>query len=155
MRILIFFLALFVSTTAFAADIIIGFKGKMGAFDQKAFEDFAAKRKLKPIVMNMESRLTLINTIKNNPNYELYGYSLGAAHVAYVVKMAYDSNLPMPKRVTTVGAFYSTDVDFRKYNVKFDNYFDASGAGQQSPGKHIGGVNHGAMMRYVTDYYGE
>lgn len=133
------------------AQVLIGFRGARGAFDYNAFKELAAKRNLTPVVMNTDSRLAVINFIKNNPNYELYGYSKGAAVVAYLVKTVHSSGLPRPRRITTVGAYHSTNVDFRPYGIKFENYFDSSGAGNRSPGYHIGGVSHNAIMRYVTE----
>jgi len=151
MKFVIAFILTLLSTHAHA-DIIIGFKGKYGQFDHKAFNEFAAKRNLKPIVAHNDSRLFLINLIQNNPNYELYGYSRGAAIAAYVVRMAYDNKMPMPKAITTVGAYKSTDVDFTIYGIKFNNYFDDSGRGQKSPGIFIK-VPHNQIMRYVTDNF--
>lgn len=137
-------------TPAYADNIIIGFKGKYGQFDHKAFNDFAKKRNLKPFIAHNDSRLYIINLIQNNPNYELYGYSRGAAIVSYVVKMVHENNMPKPMFVTTVGAYKNTDVDFRKYNIKFINFFDASGIGQKSPGYFID-VPHNKIMRAVAD----
>jgi len=148
----IFILLFFLFSSSAYADIIIGFKGKYGQFDHKAFNEFAQKRNLKPIVANETSRLYLINLIQNNPNCELYGYSRGAAIVSYVVKMTYENKMNMPKAITTVGAYKTTDVDFTRYNVKFNNYFDDSGRGQRSPGIFLK-VPHDKIMRYVTDNY--
>jgi hypothetical protein len=139
----------FLLTTIANADILIGFKGKHGQFDHKAFNELAAKKKLKPVIANETNQLHLNNLIQNN-NYELYGYSRGAAIVSYVVRMVHDNNMNKPKFVTTVGAYKTTDVDFRKYNIKFKNYFDHSGRGQRSPGIFVN-VPHDKIMRYVTD----
>jgi hypothetical protein len=152
MRFVIAFILTLFTTQAYADNIIIGFKGKYGLFDHKAFNEFAAKRNLKPVIAHNDSRLFLINLIQNNPNYELYGYSRGAAIVSYVVRMAYENKMPMPKSVTTVGAYKSVDVDFTKYGVDFINYFDDSGRGQRSPGIFIK-VPHNQIMRYVTDNF--
>lgn len=134
------------------ADVLIGFKGKYGSFDYKAFNELANKKGLKPIIANETSRLYLINLIQNNPNYELYGYSKGAAIVSYVVSMVHQNNMNKPKSIITVGAYRNTDVDFRKYNIHFENYFDDSGKGQKSPGIFVK-VPHDKIMRYVTDNY--
>lgn len=137
---------------AYADNIIIGFKGKYGQFDRIAFNEYAAKRNLKPIIAHNDSRLFIINLIQNNPNYELYGYSRGAEIVSYVVRMTHENKMPMPKYVTTVGAHKNTDVDFNKYNIKFMNYFDDSGRGQKSEGIFIK-IPHDKIMRYVTDNF--
>lgn len=148
----IFFVLIFLLIPNLAhSQIIIGFKGAGGAFDNNAFYELAEKRNLRPIIVSTYSRLTIINLIKDNPNYELYGYSKGAAVVSYMVNMIHNSGLPKPQRITTVGAYHSTNVDFRPYGIRFENYFDSSGAGNKSPGYHIGGVSHSAIMRYVTE----
>jgi hypothetical protein len=134
------------------ADVLIGFKGKYGQFDTRAFNELAAKKGLKPVIANETSRLYLINLIQNNPNYELYGYSRGAAIVSYVVRMVHENKMNKPKYITTVGAYRTTDVDFTKYRIEFDNYFDDSGIGQKSPGVFVK-VPHDKIMRYVTDTY--
>ena len=137
------------------AQTVIGFRGKNGAFDEQAFIQYAEKRNASGLILHADQINYAINQIKNSDSYELYGYSLGAVSVARVLKEVERKGLTKPRYTVTVGAYYSTDVDFRKYNIKFDNYFDASGAGQRSPGKHIGGVSHSAIMRYVTDNIGK
>lgn len=137
---------------AYADNIMIGFVGRGGQFDHKAFKDYASKRNVRPVVMHNDSRLAVINMIMTNPNYELYGYSKGAATVSYLLSVINQNKMPKPRHVTTVGALSSVDVDFRKYNVSFNNYFDASGRNQKSPGVHLK-VSHGQIMRYVADNY--
>jgi len=134
------------------ADTIIGFKGKNNAFDHQAFEKYAAKRKLTPVVLSAFDSKNAMHIIRINSTYELYGYSLGAASVAQTMRLIEKEKLHMPRYVITVGAYRTTNVDFNKYNVKFDNYFDASGAGTKSPGKHLG-VSHSDIMRYVVDTF--
>jgi hypothetical protein len=150
MKYIIAFLLLI--SPAYADNIMIGFVGRGGQFDHKAFKDYANKKNLKPVVMYNDSRLNVINMIVSNPNYELYGYSKGAATVSYLMSIIEQNKMPKPKFVTTVGAFRSTDVDFRKYNIKFVNYFDDSGKGQKSPGQYVK-ANHSNIMRYVADNY--
>ena len=139
----------FWSVTA-QADVIIGFRGKNGAFDRKAFADFAAKRKLVGVILRADQLNIALKYIDKNIHYELYGYSLGARSVFQIIKRVKH----MPNHVWTVGAYHTTNVDFRRYNVKFNNYFDVSGRGNRSPGKHIG-ISHDKIMRYVSDNFGE
>lgn len=136
------------------ADVIIGFRGKGGAFDQQAFSYHAAKRGLRPIVLDAGARARAVEMIRTSSGpYELYGYSLGAASVAAVLRAVSREKIRKPRTVTTVGAFRTTDVDFTRYGVPFANYFDASGRGQRSPGKHIPGVSHARIQRYVVDHF--
>ncbi len=58
-----------------------------------------------------------------------------------------------PKYIITIGAYKTTDVDFTKYNIKFDNYFDYSGIGQKSPGVHIKNVSHLNMQKHVNKIF--
>jgi hypothetical protein len=146
--------AVLLSSTA-QAQTVIGFRGAGGAFDERAFMDYAAKRNATGMILYSDQINLAMQVIKQNVEYELYGYSLGAASVGRVLRLVESNKLHKPRYVLTAGAWHSTNVDFQKYNIKFDNYFDASGAGQKSPGKHIGGVSHRAIMRYVTDQIGD
>jgi hypothetical protein len=143
-------LALSMLSTAAHADVVIGYRGKNRAFDEQAFNDYAKNRKLDPVILDTFDHIAVRSLIKQNNTYELYGYSMGAASVSQTMRFLEKEKLPMPRYILTVGAYYSTDVDFKKYNVPFRNYFDASGTGTKSPGIHIG-VSHDAIMRYVTD----
>jgi hypothetical protein len=91
-----------------------------------------------------------LKQIEKHQRYELYGYSLGASSVGQVMRRVKH----MPEHIWTVGAFHSTNVNFTPYGVKFDNFFDASGAGTKSPGIHIG-VSHGKIMQFVSDNFGD
>jgi len=150
-----YLLALVLMIGSAQAQTVIGFRGKGGAFDEQAFAEYAAKKNATGIILYADQIDRAVRQIKENRPYELYGYSLGAASVSRVLKEVERQNLPKPTFALTVGAYWSTDVDFRKYNIKFENYFDNSGAGQKSPGKHIGGIHHGYIMRYVTDNFGK
>ena len=55
--------------------------------------------------------------------------------------------------VLTIGAWYTTDVDFGDYEINFDNFFDESGRQQKSPGIHVYNISHGQMQEYVNDFY--
>lgn len=145
-------LLLFLSFPALAhADVIIGFRGKNGAFDNIAFTKFAAKRGKMGLVLNADQIDAALKHIEQHRRYELYGYSLGASSVGQVMR----KTKHMPERIWTVGAFHTTNVDFGPYGVKFDNFFDLSGAGTKSPGMHIGGVSHAKIMEFVADNFGD
>jgi hypothetical protein len=53
--------------------------------------------------------------------YELYGYSAGAVTIGQILPRV----LRLPEYVITVGALSSVNVDFSRYGIRFDNYFDA------------------------------
>lgn len=151
MKTILFLLAVLISNTA-AADVIIGYKGKNGAFDYQAFYQFANKRKLTPVVLDSFDINRSLKIIREHLIYELYGYSLGAASVTHIMRLIEKEKLHKPRYILTVGAYRTTDVDFSKYNVKFDNFFDASGTGTKSPGKHIG-ASHSEIMSFVTNTF--
>ena len=131
---------------SFACDLyIIGFRGKGGAFDQQAFNEYASTYCSR--TYNAEQTNEALKFIKTiNKPYELYGFSLGAISVATVLK-----NVSIkPEFVLTIGAHSTADVDFSKYSVKYKNYFDNSGILQKSPGIHVRNVPHMSMQKYVN-----
>jgi len=85
-----------------------------------------------------------INSI--DEKYQLYGFSKGAETISKLLK---NSSIRRPEYVLTIGAFRTTDVDFKKYDVKFDNYFDDSGRGQKSPGVFLS-VSHSKIQKEVN-----
>jgi hypothetical protein len=58
----------------------------------------------------------------------------------------------MPSYVITIGAYKTTNVDFTRYQVNFDNYFDRSGLGSAGPGRYLPNVAHMKMQRRVNDF---
>lgn len=149
MRRILLLLFLLLSTVAHA-DVIIGFRGKGGAFDESAFARFADKRGKPGVVLYADQIDAALKHIEKHQRYELYGYSLGASSVVQVMRRT----KIMPEHIWTVGAFHSTNVNFTSYGVRFDNFFDASGTGTKSPGMHIG-VSHGKIMQFVSDNFGD
>lgn len=135
------------------AQVVIGFKGKGDAFDHKAFAEYVERRRATALVLSANQIDRAIEKIKSTDNYELYGYSLGADSVGRVLREVQKQNLKKPRYTVTVGAYHTTDVDFRKYNIKFDNYFDSSGTAQKSPGKHYNKMRHNEIMRHVASLY--
>ena len=143
-------LCLLLLPTVAQADVIIGFRGKDGAFDQQAFSRFADKRGKPGVILYADQIDAALSHIEKHQRYELYGYSLGASSVVKVMRKVKH----MPEHIWTVGAFHSTNVNFTSYGVRFDNFFDASGTGTKSPGMHIG-VSHGKIMQFVSDNFGD
>jgi len=139
--------------TAETQGIIIGFRGSQEQFDQKAFEDFANKRNLRPIAVSPYYMARAVEIIeRHRGRYELYGYSLGAQAAKQVVVYQHQARKKLPDRITTVGAHKKTNVDFAPYGIPFVNYFDDSGRGNAAPGQHID-LPHDQIMRYVTDNF--
>jgi hypothetical protein len=95
----------------------------------------------------IDSAANFIN--QKNKSYQLYGFSAGASAIVQVLKKV----KRMPNFVLTIGAWYTTDVDFGNYEINFDNFFDESGRQQQSPGIHVYNISHGKMQEYVNDFY--
>lgn len=124
---------------------VIGFRGKDRAFDEQAFNRYVGNRCSK--LYNAEQTKKAIQFIQGiEAPYELYGFSLGAQSVATVLKNV----TTMPNFVLTIGAYYSTDVNFDRYNIKYKNYFDTSGRLQKSPGILVPNVAHMKLQEYVN-----
>ncbi len=138
------------TTTAECSRYIIGFRGLGGAFDLKAFEEYAVQRKGCTQVYNFTEFQSATEFVKSiNKPYELYGYSAGAVSVGQVLKQ----KVRRPEHAITIGALSTVDVDFSLYNIKFDNWFDASGRGSRSPGEHFPNVSHDRMQSYINQFY--
>lgn len=143
---------LLLSSTAFAGDFVIGFRGQGNAFDHKAFQEFARKRNLEPIEFGSyeaEKAFRYINSRKDG--YELYGFSAGAWTVKQVLALQHMNHGRMPMHVTTVGAHPSVNVDFSQWGVPFTNYFDNSGKNHKSPGTHMP-VPHSKAMESANKF---
>jgi hypothetical protein len=142
---------LLLSTSAEACkSYTIGFRGRGGQFDQRAFEQYARRQTDCVKVFNhteIDAAAKFINKI-NRP-YELYGFSAGASSIKPVLKKA----KRQPRYIITVGALYVTDVDFTRTEINFDNFFDDSGKGTRSPGIHVKGVSHSTIQQYVADFF--
>lgn len=129
---------------------IVGFRGLNKAFDQRAFDQYADGRGSCSLVYDYtEADLAtqFVDTVVEP--YELYGYSAGAVAVGQVLKRAQRP----PQYVITVGALSSVDVDFSRYGVRFDNWFDESGRGSRSPGRYIPRVSHDRIQAYINRFY--
>jgi hypothetical protein len=129
---------------------IVGFRGLNRAFDQRAFDQYADRRGSCSLVYDYteaDAAAQFVDAVAGP--YELYGYSAGAVAVRQVLQRAQR----LPQYVITVGALASVDVDFTQYGVRFDNWFDESGRGSQSPGRYIPKVSHDRIQAYINRFY--
>lgn len=128
--------------------VVVAFKGLNDLFDHKAFAEYVATY---PGYCGLsyswhEHKLAQQTVDKLQVPYQLYGFSQGASTVHKILKQ----NLHKPPEyVITIGAYKTADVNFAKYGVPFDNYFDQSGTGQKSPGIFLN-VPHMLMQSAVN-----
>jgi hypothetical protein len=126
---------------------VLGFKGLNEAFDRTAFDAYVKQINYCGKLFSWHQRKEAAEFISTlNTNYQLYGFSKGAETVAYLLKNLDDSK---PEYVLTIGAYKTVDVNFDKYEVNYDNYFDASGQGQKSPGIFLN-VSHDKIQKEVN-----
>ena len=126
---------------------VIGFKGNDDIFDHQAFNQYVNQIGYCSKLFSWHrsnDAVKFINSI--DEKYQLYGFSKGAETISKLLK---NSSVKKPEYVLTIGAFRTTDVDFKKYDVKFDNYFDDSGRGQKSPGVFLS-VSHSKIQKEVN-----
>jgi hypothetical protein len=129
---------------------VIGFRGLNRAFDQRAFDRYADLRVSCSLVYDyaeVAEAVSFVDYIQEP--YELYGYSAGAVTIGQILPQV----SRLPEYVITVGALSSVNVDFSRYGIHFDNYFDASGRSSRSPGRYIPGVAHDRIQAYVNRFY--
>lgn len=129
-------ISLFVPVLANACiGFVVGFRGINGAFDNAAFIDYAKRLNYCSKAYDWDEVAVARKMIKQlRVPYQLYGFSKGAASVAKVLRY---KDTPKPEYVITMGAYRTTDVNFDRYGIRYDNYFDASGIGQKSPGTFL------------------
>ena len=131
---------------------IIGFTGLNETFDHRAFFKFAKSRKLLPIVVSWRQETVAYNIINNSVGYyELYGFSKGAETTYSLMNRLVKNNVRKPDFIITIGAHKDTNVDFGKFDVKFNNYFDVSGIGSRGPGIYVKNREHLKMQEFVTN----
>jgi hypothetical protein len=129
---------------------IIGFSGLNDAFDHRAFKEYSEKKNACYKTFRWQEKEQSISYIKKlNHNFELYGFSKGAETVSDLVK----KDKLKPIYILTVGAYKTTDVDFTKQDIKFQNYFDYSGIGQKSPGIFVKNIPHLKMQQYINHFF--
>ena len=138
---------MFIPIIAVACDgYVIGFKGEKDAFDISAFKEYVRQLNYCSKTYSWNQRDDAINFIKQlKVEYQLYGFSKGAQTVSYLIK----HKKLKPEYVITIGAYKKTDVNFDSYEIKYNNYFDASGKGQLSPGTFLN-VLHFEMQKEVN-----
>ena len=127
---------------------VIGFKGLNESFNSVAFQKYADRLgycgKSFSWFQDKEA-LQYIQTLKKP--YRLYGFSRGAQTVSDVLKQTKTK----PEYVLTIGAYKTTNVNFDKHRVRYDNFFDQSGFGQKSPGVFFN-VSHADIEKEVSDF---
>ena len=130
-------------------EYVIGFRGNNEVFDNSAFVEFATKQNKCYKSFAHHKINDAIKFIKfiNKP-YQLYGYSRGAQSIITLLK----HNNIKPTFIITVGAYYSVDVNFDRYNIPYQNYFDRSGIGQKSLGIFLD-VNHNEIQKEVNKVF--
>lgn len=152
MKKLILVLFILTHTNIFACEkYVIGFKGIRDIFDNQAFIEYAVKKQSchkSFSYTEINLAVKFISTLK--VPYQLYGYSAGASSVGQTLSLLKKNKMPMPDYVITIGAYKTTDVNFSKYGIKYDNYFDESGQGQKGPGTMILNVGHDKIQKFIT-----
>lgn len=146
-RFLITIILLYASSVNACVGYVVAFRGQNDVFDQSALEKYANHLSYCYKVFGwyqFKDAVLFINSI--DENYQLYGFSKGAETISKLLK---NSSIRKPEYVLTIGAFRTADVDFKKYNIKFDNYFDDSGRGQLSPGVFLS-VSHSKIQKEVN-----
>jgi hypothetical protein len=143
-------LLLFSSVAHACTGWVIGFRGLNDAFDDVAFRNYVSRLGYCTKIWSWHQHSEAVKHISvlRTP-YQLYGYSQGAVTVGNVLKQIPSKK---PDFVITVGAYRTTDVDFSKYGVSFQNYFDSSGRGQRSPGIFLS-VAHYKIQGEVNRIY--
>jgi len=146
-RFLITIILLYASSVNACVGYVVAFRGQNDVFDQSALEKYANHLSYCYKVFGwyqFKDAVLFINSI--DENYQLYGFSKGAETISKLLK---NSSIRKPEYILTIGAFRTTNVNFKKYNIKFDNYFDDSGRGQLSPGIFLS-VSHSKIQKEVN-----
>jgi hypothetical protein len=140
-------LTLFLPITVYACTgYVFGFKGLNNQFDIEAFNVYVKRTGYCSKTYDWNQVNDAIQAIRLlEVPHQLYGFSKGAETISTLLKM----KLKKPEYVLTIGAYKTVDVNFDKYNVRYKNYFDDSGRGQQSPGIFLN-VPHMMMQKEVN-----
>ena len=150
MRTLFFILMLLPSISSACESYVIGFKGINNVFDDNAFRQYAMKHKACSLAYSWNQVHTAVKFINGtNKRYQLYGFSKGAESIGQVLRTVKRK----PYHIVTIGAYHTANVNYGRYSISTQNYFDSSGRRNASPGTHIRGVDHQDMQRYVNRYY--
>jgi hypothetical protein len=129
---------------------VIGFKGLHGIFDTNAFYEYHNNLSYCGISYNWYESKKAIEVIKVlEVPYQLYAFSKGAETVVNILNSPSAIKNP-PEYIITIGAYRTTNVNFAKYGIRFDNYFDHSSQGQKSPGIFLN-VPHFKMQSEVNN----
>jgi hypothetical protein len=150
-KLLLLFFILIHGTTFACEKYVIGFKGLRNIFDNQAFIEYTVKKQSCYKLFShteINSAVKFISILK--VPYQLYGYSAGAASVGQTLSLLNKNKITMPEYVITIGAYKTTDVNFNRYGIKYDNYFDESGQGQKGPGTMISNVGHDKIQKFIV-----
>ncbi len=143
-------LALVCNLSYACSGYVLGFRGLNDVFDHKAFEVYYTNLNYCGISyswQNSKQATELIKTLQ--VPYQLYGFSKGAETVSRLLKTDL-VRLNPPEYAITIGAYRTTNVDFTKYGISYNNYFDHSGQGQKSPGIFLN-VAHSKIQSEVNN----
>ena len=146
----LFLLVWLMPTLAFSCNgYLLGFKGKDDVFDNRAFREYATHLNYCYKTYSWHRVNDALKDLEDiTVPYRLYGFSLGAVSVLNFLKK---TNVRKPEYVITVGAYKTTDVNFDKFEVNYNNFFDRSGIGQKSPGKFLN-VSHDKIQQEVNKF---
>ncbi len=125
---------------------VVAFKGLNDSFDDTAFKTYVIRNGYCGKTFswnNHKDAIKFINSV--NVPYKMYAFSKGAETISIVLKQVENK----PEYIITIGAYKTTNVDFTKYNITFDNFFDNSGIGQTSPGIYLN-VPHNLIQKEVN-----
>jgi hypothetical protein len=129
------------------AGYVIGFKGNEDVFDHQAFRQYVDNVGYCSKLFSWHQSKDAVTFISGlQVEYWFYGFSKGAATISDLLKRF---NVKKPEYILTIGAYRTTDVNFNKYGIKHDNYFDSSGIGQRSPGTFLS-VSHSEIQKEVN-----
>ena len=101
---------------------VIGFKGLNDVFDSNAFVEYSSKQSACHKAFSHSNVAGAVRFISGlNVDYQLYGFSAGARSVARVLPILQKQNVALPKYIITIGAYTTTDVNFDRYQIKYQN----------------------------------
>ena len=140
-------LAMFPMNALACSGYVVAFKGLNDAFDNSAFNEYVERIEYCSRSYSWHDKKTAVKFINSlNVPYQLYAYSKGAETVSFLLRQG---EIKKPEFILTIGAHRTANVNFEKYNIPYENYFDNSGIGQKSPGIFLN-VLHSNMQKEVN-----
>jgi len=126
---------------------VVAFKGLNDAFDNSALREYSERIEYCYKAYSWNDGKTAVKLINSlNVPYRFYAYSKGAETVSFLLRQG---EIKKPEFILTIGAHRTANVNFEKYNIPYENYFDYSGIGQKSPGKFLN-VSHSNIQKEVN-----